>query len=320
MAIDTFAPEFYLQELSPLEMHEFPWVAMAGSVDMAGAGSGVSWPDLEGSVAVRSGHTDSAAIAYEEMDDQEYSVTHADYAIAAWKVGDRERVERIPAAFGNGMTQANREHMVHLSSIIRAAYRGARLAASGLNAPIRGNATGLDGNLRMLEMLHTGGTGADHPKWGTPEGRLALLAATRRARNFGRRHGWPSRFACLATLEVTSEILALITEDKVNLGSGSIVDSAFTGGEVPMIYGCEFHEDTLAPEINVGAVVGANGGLRMDFVRPGQSVKYLSDVVTVETLRDKDMTATFGRVTRLNGAGQDAARFSYSEVITLAAN
>ena len=139
----------------------------------------------------------------------------------------------------------------------------------------------------------------------------------RRARNYGRRHGWPSRFACIAPLEITDQINALLTEDKVNLGSGSIVDSVFATGMVPMIYGCEFHEDTLQAPITVTASVQVSDGLRMDFQYPGQSVKYITQPIAVESMRDNDKFRQNGRTLRLNGAGQDAARFLYSETWAL---
>ena len=157
-------------------------------------------------------------------------------------------------------------------------------------------------------------------QWNEPSGRLQLLGIVRRARTFGRRHGWPSRFACIAPLEVTEQINALITEDKVNLGSGSIVDSAFATGQVPIIYGCEFHEDTLAAPIITSAALAVAGNLRMDFLYPGQSVKYISQPISAESFRNPDKFRQDVRTLRLNGGGQDAARFLQSTRITLTAN
>ena len=110
-----------------------------------------------------------------------------------------------------------------------------------------------------------------------------------------------------------------MTEDKVNLGAGSIVDSAFTTGMVPMIYGCEFFEDTLAPVIPVDAVVLAAADLRMDFVYPGQSVKYITQPIAAESFRNQEKFRQDVRTLYLNGGGQDAARFLTSTEITLTA-
>ena len=47
MALNSFAPEYFLQELTPLEMFEFPWVALAGALSLAGPGKqncpGLTW-------------------------------------------------------------------------------------------------------------------------------------------------------------------------------------------------------------------------------------------------------------------------------------
>ena len=316
MALNTFGPEFFLQELTMLEMFEYPWVALSGALNLSGPGNKLSWPDLEGSV-VSKAYVDNADVVYNAMTDKVYSITVNDYRETAFYVTDIERVQRLSSAMANGMTQAMREQLVNLSSVIRTAYRTAtRLAATGLTEPIRGDPDGLVGNVNAIAMLDAADA-TNNTKYDTAEGRLLLLGGVRRARSFGRRHGWPSRFACVAPLEVTEQINALITEDKVNLGSGSIVDSAFATGQVPMIYGCEFHEDTLVAPIATGGPVGDDGGLRMDFIYPGQSVKYITQPVSTDSMRDNDKFRQNGRTLRLNGAGQDAARFLYSETIEL---
>ena len=78
MALDTFAPEYFLQELTPLEMFEFPWVALAGALSLSGPGNKLSWPDLEGSVTTAS-YTNNADVTYNAMSDEVYSVTVADF-------------------------------------------------------------------------------------------------------------------------------------------------------------------------------------------------------------------------------------------------
>ena len=315
MALNSFAPEYFLQELTPLEMFEFPWVALAGPLSLAGPGNKLSWADLEGSIASAS-YSDNADVAYNAMADEVYSITVADYRATAFYVTDIERAQRYANAIASGMNQSMREQMVNLTSVIRTAYHGGRLAVSGLTEPIRGNANGLSSNVGPLTMKDGNDT-TSVAGWNDPAGRLILLGGVRGARSFGRRHGWPSRFACIAPLEVTEQINALITEDKVNLGSGSIVDSAFTTGQVPMIYGCEFHEDTLVAPLTTSGPLDETAGLRMDFIYPGQSVKYITQPISVDSLRDNDKFRLNGRTLRLNGAGQDAARFLYSNTIVL---
>ena len=214
MALNSFAPEYFLQELTPLEMFEFPWVALAGALSLAGPGNKLSWADLEGSV-VSASYNNNADVAYSAMSDVVYSITVADYRATAFYVTDIERAQRYANAVASGMNQSMREQMVNLTSVIRTAYHGGRLAVSGLAAPIRGDDDGLGGNVTALTMKD----GADTTStvgWNDPGGRLILLGGVRGARSFGRRHGWPSRFACIAPLEVTEQINALITEDKVN--------------------------------------------------------------------------------------------------------
>ena len=319
MALDTFAPEYFLQELTPLEMFEYPWVALSGQLSLMGPGNKLSWPDLEGSVASAS-YANNADVTYNAMSDLVYSISVADYRATAYYVTDIERAQRLANALANGMEQSMREQLVNLSDVVKTAYRqAARLAISGLGAPIRGDPDGLVSNMFNTTMKHTGVMTQNVTLFDTPDGRLLLLRGVRAARTFGRRHGWPSRFACIAPLELTEQINALITEDKVNLGSGSLVDSAFTTGMVPMVYGCEFHEDTLAAPIATNAGVNAAANLRFDFIYPGQSVKYITQPIAVESMRDNDKFRQNGRTLRLNGAGQDAARFLYSNRIILEA-
>ena len=313
--LNAFAPEYFLQEPSILELFEFPWLLLAGQLSLSGPGNKLSWPDLEGSV-VSAAYVDNADVVYGAMANHTYDITIADFRATGFYVTDIERTQNVATAVANGSTQANRQQLINLSNVIKTAYRNAaRLKATGLDAPIHGDSDGLDQNLFTITMTHQAATGV----WNTAPGRLALLQVIRGARNFGRRHGWPSRFACIAPLEVTEQINALLTEDKVNLGAGSIVDSAFTTGMVPMIYGCEFFEDTLAPVIPVDAVVLAAADLRMDFVYPGQSVKYITQPIAAESFRNQEKFRQDVRTLYLNGGGQDAARFLTSTEITLTA-
>ena len=54
MPIDSFAPEYFDQQPSPLEMFDHPWMAIAGRRSLSGPGNALSWPDLEGSVVSQS--------------------------------------------------------------------------------------------------------------------------------------------------------------------------------------------------------------------------------------------------------------------------
>lgn len=316
MAIDNFAPEFFEQEVSPMEMFEFPWVAMGGNRNIA-TGNKLSWPDLEGSVSSAS-YTDNADVTYNGMSDLVYSITVADFRATGWYVTDIERSQRIANAMAVGMTQSAREQMVNLTAVIRTAYRSsARLAASGLDAPVRGDADGLSGNVSALELIRVGGSGSAHSRWDTAAARLEILGEVQAARRYFRRHGHRGRFVCIAPGEIIDQINKILTVDKVNLGAGALVDSAFTTGQVPMIYDCEFHDDDLVAQFNTGSTIAANAGLRMDFMIPGLSVKYISEPITAEVMRDNDKIRDNGRTLWLNGAGQDAARFLRSTTIQL---
>ena len=318
--LNSFNPEFFLQEPSLLEMFEFPWMLLAGQLSLSGPGNKLSWPDLEGSV-VSVAYADNADVVYGAMANHTYEITVADFRATGFYVTDIERTQNVATAVANGSTQANRQQLINLTNVIKAAYRNsARLKATGLDAPIHGASDGLDQNLFDITLLAQGVAAvAGKAQWNTPEGRLALLQVIREARNFGRRHGWPSRFACVVPLEVYEQINALLTEDKVNLGAGSIVDSAFTTGMVPVIYGCEFFEDTLAAPITVTAAVAVGANLRMDFLYPTQSVKYITQPIAAESFRNQEKFRQDVRTLYLNGGGQDAARFLTSTTIVLTA-
>ena len=133
--LNTFAPEFFLQEPSLLELFEYPWIAMAGQVDLGGPGNKLSWPDLEGSVTSVA-YVDNADVVYSAMANHSYSITVADFRATGFYVTDIERTQNLPVALSSGATQANREQLVNLSNVIKAAYRNAaRLKATGLDAP-----------------------------------------------------------------------------------------------------------------------------------------------------------------------------------------
>ena len=314
VTLNTFAPEFFLQEPSLLEIFDFPWIAVAGQLSLEGPGNKLSWPDLEGSV-VSAAYADNADVVYGAMVNHTYEISVVDFRATGFYVTDIERTQNVATAVANGSTQANRQQLINLTNVIKTAYRNAaRLKATGLDAPIHGDSDGLDQNLFTISMLAQDVVGGE---WNTAPGRLKLLQVVRQARNFGRRHGWPSRFACIAPLEVTEQINALITEDKVNLGSGSIVDSAFSTGQVPIIYNCEFLEDTLAAPITVTDTVAVGANLRMDFHYPGLSVKYITQPISVESFRNQAKFRQDVRSLYLNGGGQDAARHLTSTTITL---
>ena len=319
MAIENFVPEFFAQELSPLEMPLYPRMALAGQLSV-GVGNALSWPDLEGNISV-SDYTDGAAVTYAALTDKVYKVSIADFKHTAWKVTDIERALRIPSAMAQGMSQSMREQRVELENALRAAFRNTdRLAASGLSEPTRAGRTALKSNVRNLELLHTAGSGNAHPKWGTTEAREAIVKEIQQAANYMRRHFWPAMGKATVPLEIYNELLDFLVFDKPNLGQGAIVDSALTGGKVPMFYGIEIIPEPLVGVFNTGGVVGANAGLRLDYHYPGQSAKYILKMVTAETFRDNNRMQDDGRTLWLHGAGQDAARFLYSTTIQLSAS
>ena len=319
MPLTEFVPEFFSQQLSPLEMPSYPRMGLASTL-MVGVGNALSWPDLEGNIQVGD-YTDNGDVVYQSLTDKVYKVTIANNKLTGWYVTDIERTLRIPQAMANGMAQSLREQRVAIETILRSAYRNtARLAASGLTEPTRAGRTALTSNVTVQEMLHEAGTGDAHPKWNTPEGRLAMVKALQSAADYAARHFWMAQPVATVPREVYNQFLDFLVVDKQNLGEGSLVDSAFTEGKVPRIYGVTIVPENLVQPINTRAPVGVNAGLRMDFHYPGQSVKYILKPVTAEVFRDNDKLRDNGRTLWLSGAGQDAARFLHSIVFQLSAS
>ena len=319
MPIDQFVPEFFQQELSQLEMPAYPRMQLGGEL-MVGTGNALSWADLEGNISV-SDYSDDSAVTYAALQDKVYKVTITDFKNTGWKVTDVERTLRIPQAMAQGMTMSMREQRVECEDILRSAYRNtARLKATNLNEPTRAGRTALKSNVSTLEMLHTAGTGAAHPKWDTEEGAIAVVREIQKAAEYARRHFWMSNPVATVPMEVFNLLSDFLVIYKSNLGAGALVDTSLTDYKVPMFYGIEIVPEPLVPEFNTGGVIAANAGFRMDFHYPGQSVKYILKPVTAEVFRDNNVMRDNGRTLWLIGAGQDAARFLYSTVITLAAS
>ena len=321
MAI-TIAPELFSQDIEAPEMFPFPWLMAASdrSALVPAGANAVTIPDLEGSVTVGD-YVAYNATTDVQMTDTVYKLTVNNQKYTNSILDDIDTQQKLINALGDAVVQSNREQMVELSKIIRVAYRAAaRLAVSGLTQPQRGAPEGLTANAKAIEQLDTVGSGTAHAKWDTPAARAELMGIIDDAYEFAQTHGWSERFLCVAPVQVITQIRRFLRDDKPNLGAGAIVDSAFTTGKVPFINGCEFFPDTLVPLFNVGAVVAANAGLRMDFVNPGRGAYYVRQFASARTEMVPGQFGIRYLSLMLSGAVQGAARNLWSTTIQLSAS
>ena len=329
MALDTFMPQMFSQEFERPELFEFPYVMMAtdrSSLVPAGSNQ-VSWPDVEGSIVTQT-YTRGTDLTDGEGQDAMLTLKIDQFDSFAIPLDDLDRQQRLPNVLSEYTVQGSRELLWKVNENNRTVYRtggpvGSNRLGSSLTEPMRGNHVGLTSNTYELELLHTGGTGTGHPKWGTAEGRQAIIAAMdTEAGAFAKRHGWVSQNAdtkgvCVVPIQVGQEFRRYLIDDKPNLGVGNIVDSAFGYGRIMMISGWEILEDVTAAAFAVNAADDTN--IKLDFFHPmNRSLYYGRQLQSMETERIQKQFGTRLKGLYMHGAVQGAARHMFEMSVSLA--
>lgn len=329
MALDTFLPQYFSQEVERPEMFEFPYIMMATdrSSMVPPGGNKVTWPDVEGSVTTQI-YTKGTDLTDGEGRDAVITLTIDQQDAVSIPLDDLDRIQKMPGVMGEYMMQSDRELMWEINDNNRTAYRkSARLASNGLTEPMRGNHVGLTSNVTNMELLHSGGTGTAHNKINTAAGRAEIIEAMDlKAATYAKRHGWVTQDAdtkgiVAMPMEISAQLRRYLIDDKPNLGVGSIVDSAFGLGKILKVSGWEVMEDVTAPAFNIDGVIAPGAGFRMDFFHPGgRSLYYGKQLSELETERIQKQFGTRLKALYLHGAIQGAARHMYSIEILLSAS
>ena len=320
MALTNWMPQFFTQTFEPAQMFQFPYIAFGSdrsSYVPIGNNQG-SWPDVEGSVVTET-YNPRTDLTETQGDVVVYVLTIDQKDAFSISLDDLDRVQKSPAVMAEYTVQGMRELFWAINDNNRTVYEGgSRLAASGLDAPIRGNNTGLDGNQHDLALAVQGkGSGTEIS---SADGRAAIVRAMDdKAGIFAKRHAWISPDAdtkgvCVMPMEVASQLRQYLYDDKPNLGAGSIVDSAFGMGKILRVSGWEIVEDQTLGEQDLTQA----GAVNLNFLHPeGKSLYYGRQL---SRLRTEAIQKQFGDRLMglyLHGATQGAARNLYQMRLVL---
>ena len=319
MALPNWMPQYFSQDFETPQMFDLPYLMHATdrSYDVPVGNNKGSWADPEGSVTTQT-YTERTDLTDTQGNLEVYVLEIDQKDAFNITLDDLERTQQAPGIMADYTVQGVREMMWEINKNNREVFEtGARLKASGLTEPIRGNPNGLTGNVHNVALGTSGGSGTTID---SKDGRAAIVRAMdKQARAFALRQAWVAPKAstngvCIVPIEVAAELREYLWHDAPNLGAGSTVESAFGYGEILRVQGWEIVEDTTLPEIDLTQA----GTIKLNFLHPqGKSLYYGRQLSRLrsEMVQKQFTNRLMGLY--LHGATQGAARNIQQITLTL---